>query len=138
MAQAHPIARLGGWEGYEVSAQWTELRAGRSWCVIRLEPLRGFERCCSRCGRLTPAIHDLEERLIRDLPLLQSIAPVLIGGSRKSLLGAITGQPVESRLSASVALALLAAQRGAAVLRVHDVRATSDALKVWRAGGAVG
>ena len=71
MAQAHPIARLGGWEGYEVSAQWTELRAGRSWCVIRLEPLRGYERCCSRCGRLTPAIHDLEERRIRDLPLFE-------------------------------------------------------------------
>jgi transposase len=71
MAQAHPIARLGGWKGYEVSAQWTELRAGRSWCVIRLEPLRGHERCCSRCGRLTPAIHDLEERRIRDLPLFE-------------------------------------------------------------------
>ena len=66
MAQTHPIARLGGWEGHEVSAQWTELRAGRSWCVIRLEPLRGYERCCSRCGRLTRAIHDLEERRIRD------------------------------------------------------------------------
>jgi transposase len=39
--------------------------------VIRLEPLRGHERCCSRCGRLTPAIHDLEERRIRDPPLFE-------------------------------------------------------------------
>ena len=34
------MSQLGCWEGYEVSAQWTERRAGRSWCVIRLEPLR--------------------------------------------------------------------------------------------------
>ncbi len=70
---------------------------------------------------------------IRALPELRLIAPVLIGGSRKSMLGAITGQPVDARQAASVALALLAVQRGAAVLRVHDVQATADALKVWRA-----
>lgn len=71
MAQAHPISRLGRWEGYEVTAQWSELRAGRSWCLIRLEPIRGRWRCCSRCGQFTPAIHDLEERRIRDLPLFE-------------------------------------------------------------------
>jgi dihydropteroate synthase len=70
---------------------------------------------------------------VRSLAAQQLIAPVLIGASRKSMLGAITGQPVENRQSASVAIALLAAQRGAAVLRVHDVQATVDALKVWRA-----
>jgi dihydropteroate synthase len=77
----------------------------------------------------------LEDNLdsIRLLPELNLIAPVLIGGSRKSMLGVITGQPVDARQSASVALALLAAQRRAAVLRVHDVQATADALKVWRA-----
>ena len=71
MAQAHPISRLGGWEGYEVGGHWTERRDGRSWCVIRLEPLRGRPRCCSRCGQFTAAIHDLEERRIRDLPLFE-------------------------------------------------------------------
>ncbi|MEQ1555335.1 MAG: dihydropteroate synthase, partial [Gallionella sp.] len=59
--------------------------------------------------------------------------PVLAGLSRKSMLGEVTGQPVEQRLSASVAAALIAAQRGAELLRVHDVRATVDALKIWSA-----
>ena len=59
--------------------------------------------------------------------------PVLAGWSRKSTLGHVTGQPVEARQVASVAAALLAVQRGAAVVRVHDVQATVDALKVWQA-----
>ncbi|MFY9972963.1 MAG: dihydropteroate synthase [Chromatiaceae bacterium] len=60
-------------------------------------------------------------------------APILVGISRKSMLGAITGRPVEERLSASVAAALLAAERGADILRVHDVGGTVDALKVLEA-----
>jgi dihydropteroate synthase len=59
--------------------------------------------------------------------------PVLAGLSRKSMLGAVTGQEVGQRLSASVAAALIAVQRGANIVRVHDVRATVDALKVWNA-----
>jgi dihydropteroate synthase len=59
--------------------------------------------------------------------------PVLVGVSRKSMLGAITGRPVEERLAASVAAALMAAQKGAKILRVHDVAATRDALAVWAA-----
>jgi dihydropteroate synthase len=59
--------------------------------------------------------------------------PVLVGISRKSMLGTITGRPVEERQAASVAAALLAAERGAAVLRVHDVAATVDALAVLHA-----
>ena len=59
--------------------------------------------------------------------------PLLAGISRKSMLGAITGRPVSERVSASVAEALLAAQRGAHILRVHDVAATRDALAVWQA-----
>jgi dihydropteroate synthase len=62
--------------------------------------------------------------------------PLLVGWSRKGTLGLITGRPVGERLAASVAAALVAAQRGAAVLRVHDVAATVDALKVWRAATA--
>lgn len=59
--------------------------------------------------------------------------PLLAGMSRKSMLGAITGRPVDRRLSASVAVALIAAQRGAAIIRVHDVAETSDALAVLQA-----
>ncbi len=59
--------------------------------------------------------------------------PVLAGLSRKSMLGAITGKPVEQRLAASIAAALAAAEQGAAILRVHDVAETVDALKVWYA-----
>lgn len=59
--------------------------------------------------------------------------PLLIGWSRKSTLGLITGRPAPERQAASVAAALLAAQAGAAVLRVHDVAQTMDALRVWRA-----
>jgi dihydropteroate synthase len=58
--------------------------------------------------------------------------PVLAGLSRKSMLGAITGrQAPETRVTASVAAALIAAQAGAAIVRVHDVEQTMDALKVW-------
>jgi dihydropteroate synthase len=73
-------------------------------------------------------------RLLRHLPALEiDRLPILAGLSRKSMLGAITGQSVDCRLSASISAALLAAQRGARVLRVHDVAATRDALAVWQA-----
>lgn len=68
----------------------------------------------------------LDEGLVGDLP-------ILVGVSRKSMLGAITGRPVGERLSASVAAALIAAQKNAKILRVHDVAATKDALAVWSA-----
>jgi len=64
--------------------------------------------------------------------------PVLAGLSRKSMLGAITGRPQGERAAASVAAALVAVQRGAAIVRVHDVRETVDALAVWRAVGEAG
>ncbi len=59
--------------------------------------------------------------------------PLLVGWSRKSTLGVLTGRPVAERQAASVAAALLAVQRGAHLVRVHDVAATVDALKLWRA-----
>lgn len=69
--------------------------------------------------------------LFRNLARFGALAPVLVGVSRKSLFGLLTGgRPVEARLAASIAAALLAARQGAAVLRVHDVAATADALKV--------
>ena len=62
-----------------------------------------------------------------------SSLPWLAGWSRKSSLGAVTGLPVDQRLGASVAAALLSVQNGSAVVRVHDVRDTVAALKVWQA-----
>lgn len=70
------------------------------------------------------------------LPRLLSLGfPVLAGWSRKSTLGWVTGRPVHERLAASVAASLSAAVAGARLLRVHDVAATVDALRVWRAAG---
>jgi dihydropteroate synthase len=59
--------------------------------------------------------------------------PVLAGLSRKSMLGAVTGKAVGERLSSSIAAAVLALERGAAIIRVHDVAETIDALKVFKA-----
>ena len=73
--------------------------------------------------------------LLRDIRRMsdETGAPVLAGLSRKSMIGAITGRPVEQRLSGSLAAALAAVAHGAAIVRVHDVRETVDALKVWQA-----
>ena len=61
--------------------------------------------------------------------------PLLVGLSRKSLVGHLTGRPVGSRLAGSVALAALAAERGAAIIRAHDVAETVDAVRVGAALG---
>jgi dihydropteroate synthase len=72
--------------------------------------------------------------LLRELARFTALGcPVLAGLSRKSMLGAVTGRAVGERVSASVAGAVLAAERGARVLRVHDVAATRDGLRVWDA-----
>ena len=65
--------------------------------------------------------------------LVPGLPPVLVGLSRKSVLGAITGKTVEDRAFASVAAAIAAVSRGARVVRVHDVKATRNALAVWNA-----
>ena len=73
--------------------------------------------------------------LLAHQPALLALGyPLLAGWSRKSSLGHVTGREVPAeRVAASVAAALLAVERGACVVRVHDVRETVDALKVWRA-----
>lgn len=71
--------------------------------------------------------------LARQRELLSLGYPILAGWSRKSSLGAVTGLDVEERLVPSVAAAVLALERGASVVRVHDVRETVAALKVWQA-----
>jgi len=59
--------------------------------------------------------------------------PVLAGMSRKSMIGAITGRPVEQRTAGSLGAALAAVAHGARIVRVHDVAETVDGLKVWHA-----
>jgi dihydropteroate synthase len=78
--------------------------------------------------------------LAHNLALLRGVgvfaalgAPVLIGVSRKGMIGQLTGRPVAERTPGSVTAAVLAAQRGARILRVHDVAATRDALAVLAA-----
>lgn len=78
--------------------------------------------------------HNLE-LLRRQSELLSLGQPLLVGWSRKSTLGALTGRAVGNRLAASVAAALAAVLNGASIVRVHDVAATVDALKIWRAAG---
>jgi dihydropteroate synthase len=90
---------------------------------IALDPGIGFAK--------TPA-HNLA-LLARQPELLALGRPLVIGWSRKSTLGVVTGRPVAERLAASVAAAVLAVERGASVVRVHDVAATVDALKLWSA-----
>lgn len=72
--------------------------------------------------------------LFRALPALAAMGyPLLVGVSRKKMIGDFTGRDVGERAAGSVAAALLAAQNGASLVRVHDVRETVDALRVWLA-----
>ncbi|MCH8542667.1 MAG: dihydropteroate synthase [Alcanivorax sp.] len=73
-------------------------------------------------------------RLLRELDRLAAEGlPLLVGMSRKSMIAKLLGRGVDERLPASLALAVMAAERGAAILRVHDVRETSDALRMTQA-----
>ncbi|ODT65700.1 MAG: dihydropteroate synthase [Nitrosomonadales bacterium SCN 54-20] len=77
-------------------------------------------------------VHNIE--LLRHLDqFLDLEVPMLAGLSRKSMLGKITSSDISSRIHASIAAALIAVMKGAAILRVHDVRATRDALAVYNA-----
>lgn len=78
------------------------------------------------------------QALFRALPSFVATGlPVLVGVSRKSMIGEITGRSVDARMVGSVAAAMLAAQSGAAIVRVHDVVQTVDALKVCQALGSL-
>ena len=72
--------------------------------------------------------------LLRELPRLAALGCAVVAGmSRKSMLGAVTGRALGERVTASVVGAVLAVERGARVVRVHDVAATRDGLRVWEA-----
>jgi dihydropteroate synthase len=90
---------------------------------IVVDPGFGFGKAVEHNFTLLSRLHDL----------LQIGRPVLAGLSRKSTLGAVTGRAVDDRLAASVAAAVIAVERGARIVRVHDVAATRDALNVWSA-----
>ena len=71
--------------------------------------------------------------LLGRLSALQDLGqPVLVGLSRKSMISSVLDRPPEERMVASVALAMMAVERGARIVRVHDVAATFDALSMWQ------
>lgn len=99
------------------------LGAGIDRSKLLLDPGFGFGKTVE---------HNLE--LLRRLPELAALGPpLLVGLSRKSLIGKLTGRDVADRLPGSLALALLATQRGARLLRVHDVAETVDVLRILEA-----
>jgi dihydropteroate synthase len=116
------VAEVG--EFLEGRAKQLEL-AGISRPRIVVDPGIGFAKLA----------HDNIQLLARQHELLRLPWPLLVGWSRKGTLGHITGRAVQHRLASSVAAALAAVQRGAAIVRVHDVADTVDALKVWQAAG---
>jgi dihydropteroate synthase len=88
---------------------------------IVVDPGFGFGKTAAHNWRLLAGLGSIDSGAL----------PLLAGLSRKSMLGHATGRPVEQRLPASVAAAVLALERGVRVLRVHDVAATRDAVAVW-------
>ena len=113
------VAEVRGWLRARVE---TCVASGIAANRIVIDPGFGFGKSLA---------HNLE--LFRSLPDFADDAPVLIGVSRKSMLGAITGRPVDQRLVASTTAAVMAAQRGASIIRVHDVRETVQALALLAA-----
>lgn len=91
---------------------------------ICIDPGFGFGKTLSHNVDLLKNIHRLEKEVG---------FPVLVGLSRKSMIGMITGREVGERLAGSLAGVLRATMNGAKILRVHDVKETVDALKVWQA-----
>lgn len=99
------------------------VQAGISTDRIILDPGFGFAKNTQ---------HNYE--LFKRLPELLNLQyPLLVGVSRKSMVGHILNQPVDQRLYGSLALAVMALERGAKILRVHDVEQTMDVLKIFNA-----
>jgi dihydropteroate synthase len=92
---------------------------------VIIDPGFGFGKTVEHNVALLRGISDMQ----RELGL-----PVLAGLSRKSMVGALTGKPLEQRLAGSIGGALAAVAQGARIVRVHDVAETVDALKVFQAG----
>ncbi|SIT38341.1 7,8-dihydropteroate synthase [Paraburkholderia piptadeniae] len=104
----------------------TMLDAGVAKNRISVDPGFGF-------GKTVDHNYALLAHLPRLAPTVGTPLPILAGMSRKSMLGTVVNRPAPERVAASVAAAVCAAERGAAIIRVHDVAQTVDALKVWAA-----
>ena len=116
------VAEVGRW----LDRRLTEVAAaGVARSRIVLDPGIGFGK--------TPAHNWALLQRQSELGVLDQA--LMVGWSRKSTLGQLTGRAVHDRLAASVAAALASVQRGARIVRVHDVAATVDGLKVWQAAG---
>jgi dihydropteroate synthase len=114
------VAEVAAFLGERVAAA---LAAGIALERIAIDPGFGFGKTVA---------HNFE--LLRGLGRIAEIGPPVVAGwSRKSTLGAISGRAEGDRLAASLAAALLAVERGARIVRVHDVAATRDALRVLAA-----
>jgi len=100
------------------------LAAGIAGERVTIDPGFGFGKTVEHNYALLRGISKMQKELG---------SPVLAGLSRKSMLSAVTGRPVEQRLAGSLAGALAAVAQGARIVRVHDVAETVDALKVWQA-----
>ncbi|MFA7554054.1 MAG: dihydropteroate synthase [Spongiibacteraceae bacterium] len=99
------------------------LQAGLSSAQIILDPGFGFGKTVA---------HNLS--LLRELSSLAALNyPLLVGLSRKSLIGALLGRAVDQRLAGSLTLAVLAVERGASIVRAHDVAETVDAMRLCAA-----
>jgi dihydropteroate synthase len=109
--------------GFLEAQQSRLMAAGLSRDQILLDPGFGFGKTISH-----------NQQLFRHLPALSRLGPVLVGVSRKRMIAELSQRPLDrplSRLGGSLAAAVMAATAGARVLRVHDVRETVDALRVW-------
>ncbi|WP_419539515.1 dihydropteroate synthase [Paraburkholderia bengalensis] len=102
------------------------MHAGVAKNRISVDPGFGF-------GKTVEHNYALLAHLPQTAPVVGAALPILAGMSRKSMLGAVVNRPAPERVAASVAAAVCAAERGAAIIRVHDVAQTVDALKVWAA-----
>lgn len=99
------------------------MNAGLDGAQVIIDPGFGFGKT---------AEHNLE--LLRSLRSMASLnSPIMVGLSRKAMIGKLLNLPVERRKHASVALALVAVQNGANIVRVHDVRATYEAVRMYEA-----
>jgi len=117
-AYADVVGEVRGWLAARADAVLAEgVAADR----LALDPGFGFGKT-----------HEHNRQLLAGLDRLADLGrPLLVGLSRKSSLGRLTGRAVADRLPASLAAALLAVERGARIVRVHDVAATRDVLAIW-------
>lgn len=129
MAQRECSARLGGWEGYVVAESREEERNGQRWCVIRLRAKLRAARNCSGCGRKVRAIHDSEDRRVRDLPIFE--VPVELIVPRQRVACPCCGPKLE-RLSWLEAYARVTNRLAASVARLCQVMSIRHVAQFYR------